>query len=483
MLLASVPVAHSIHAPLTSEPAAISRAIIEDSGRRLAVHFSDGFKCRFHSLWLRDACRDEMHVVQDAGERLLTATPVGPSGVCPDRLRASSAELSDPGGSELRVIWNADSILPSRDSELDPPTASTFQANFLRSYAEVVAETIEPSTLSDGVAASLLKDDLAWLRPFSGFKDTPAQPAEEMHLWRNDGTVLPVYDYYDVLDVQSTANLRMLQDMVRFGAVIIDGCTTPGVEALHHFADTALGGLQKDPTRPESNWKILKKDGATSVSYDHLKRLNQHTDSSIPPHGLPALCLLMHYADGSGTNTLTDGFAVANQLRDEDPDGYELLAAYGYDGERDFVASRVDSTQTFNRGLVVSTQFPLLQLDGSDNLKRIQYNEVFRMPSTLPFHVFPHWYAAFNRFVELVHSDEFERKIPMHKGRFLLMHNWRVLHGRAGGMASSNRVLVGGTITREAFYSQARRLTREQRGFSDLAQEEELVLRGVPVIP
>ena len=40
-------------------------------------------------------------------------------------------------------------------------------------------------------------------------------------------------------------------------------------------------------------------------------------------------------------------------------------------------------------------------------------------------------------------------------------------------------MLVGGTITREAIYSQARRLLRERRegGFADVSQEEELVLR------
>ena len=86
----------------------------------------------------------------------------------------------------------------------------------------------------------------------------------------------------------------------------------------------------------------------------------------------------MHYADGTGTNTLTDGFAVARQLEAEDPEGYRLLAEYGYDGERDFVSSRVDSVQQFNRGLVVSTQHPVLQLDDAGHLKRIQYNEVFR---------------------------------------------------------------------------------------------------------
>ena len=237
--------------------------------------------------------------------------------------------------------------------------------------------------------------------------------------------------------------------------------------------------LQKDPTRDVANWKIVQKEGAASVSYDHLKRLNQHTDSSIPPHGLPALCLLMHYAEGTGTNTFTDGFAVARQLQREDPEGYCLLSQYGYDAERDFVASRVDSPQAYNRGLIVSTQQPLLQLDDHGALKRIQYNEVFRTPLTLPFDVFPAWYRAFARFVELVHSEEYERKVPMRKGRFFLMNNWRVLHGRAGGVASSDRMLVGGTITREAIYSQARRLLRERRegGFADVSQEEELVLR------
>ena len=39
----------------------------------------------------------------------------------------------------------------------------------------------------------------------------------------------------------------------------------------------------------------------------------------------------------------------------------------------------------------VSTQHPLLQLDDHGELKRIQYNEVFRMPLTMPYDVFPNW--------------------------------------------------------------------------------------------
>jgi len=446
------------------------------AAEHVEVTFSDGAAFRFHSLWLRDACRDERHVARHAGERYLTATPVGPSGVRPMALLAEEAVVDGDG--LLHVTWSAESFGP-HEMAADPPTVSTFTADFLRTYAEFAAERIGAAPDAE-VAAAVEKDEFAFLAPYTGFAGARAPADDEMTLWKAAELEIPIFDYDDVLDPTSDANLRLLQTMLKVGCVAIDGCSTPGEEALRTLADCAFGGLQKDPTRDIANWKIVKKEGATSVSYDHLKRLNQHTDSSVPPHGLPALALLMHYADGTGTNTFTDGFAVARQLKREDPDGYELLTKYGYDAERDFVASRVDSPQAYNRGLIVSTQQPLLQLDDTGELKCIQYNEVFRTPLTLPYDVFPKWYAAFARFVELVHSDEFERKVPMFKGRFFLMNNWRVLHGRAGGVASSDRMLVGGTITRESIYSQARRLLRERRegGFADESQEEELGIRG-----
>ena len=446
------------------------------AGPYVDVTFADGVAYRFHSLWLRDACRDEDHVVGGAGERYLTATPVGPSGVQATNVLATSAKVGDDG--LLHIAWNDESSSAAHEMAADPPRASRFPTDFLRTYGEVVGEKLSAASASE--EPPVVHDDLAFLTPYSGFPSARAPNDEEMNLWKAAEFEPQSFDYNELLDPKSDANLRCIEAVLYHGGVLIEGCDEPGEVALRKLADNAFGGLQKDPTRDIANWRIVRKDGATSVSYDHLKRLNQHTDSSIPPHGVPALCLLMHYEQGTGTNTFTDGFAVARQLEKEDPEGYQLLATYGYDAERDFVASRVDSPQEYNRGLIVSTQQKLLQLDDTGKLKRIQYNEVFRTPLTLPFDVFPKWYKAFNRFVELVHSSEYEHKQPMEKGKFFLMNNWRVLHGRAGGLASSDRVLVGGTITREAIYSQARRLLRERRagGFRDVSQEEELVIRS-----
>jgi len=171
----------------------------------------------------------------------------------------------------------------------------------------------------------------------------------------------------------------------------------------------------------------------------------------------------MHYVKGYGANTLTDGYAVANQILERNPKGYQLLCEYGYDGERDFAASRADSTQTIAKGLVIPRKHPIFVTDdvNNSNICRIQYNEVFRMPLTLPFDVFPDWFAAFSQFVEMLHEQEVT--VDMKENTILLMNNWRVLHGRAGGRASPDRHLVGGTILRESVYSRAMQLARYLR--------------------
>jgi len=59
---------------------------------------------------------------------------------------------------------------------------------------------------------------------------------------------------------------------------------------------------------------------------------------------------------------------------------------------------------------------------------------------------------ALDKFVHLIHDDRFSISVPMEKGKMLIMNNWRVLHGRKANTATPSRVLVGGTITREAYY-------------------------------
>ena len=270
----------------------------------------------------------------------------------------------------------------------------------------------------------------------------------------------PRYNHDAVLADPAT-KLAAMRDLMRAGAIIVDDVPENEKDSttLHAFVDDVLGGMQKDPCRDERNWKIVKKRGASSISYDPEKRLNNHTDQSVPPWGgVPALVLIMHYQKGSGCNTLVDGFAVAEALRAEDPDAFEMLATYGSNQTRDFVSSRKDTTQALDASLCVHKREPIIQLDDAGAVRRIQYNEVFRTPLELPFDVFPRWYAAYTKWVTMIHDPKYEVEVDMRAGKMLVFHNWRTLHGRAGGRASADRTLIGGTVTREAFFSRAAEL-------------------------
>ncbi len=455
----------------------LSSAELNENGKIITLSFSDGSKYNFHSLWLRDACRDENHVSAAAGERILTSTPVVGAiekTVTYDALRASNAEIMKDG-KELVLSWeNSNGGTSTKEG--------VFKVDFLKRYAlGGVAQCLEKGnddSKSEGSANVEVEepwnyqDDIpAWLEPYTGFPEARATLPDERISWNEfqveeDGCVkFKRYQHKDLMEDDSSVLLGMIRTLLSEGVVLIDGMPDESNKedaagSLLEFVSHTLGGMQKDPTRSEPNWKIVHKPGSSSISYNPVKRLNQHTDSSIPPHGIPALVLGMHYVKGYGANTLTDGFEIANILKKENPEGYELLCKYGYDGERDFAASRVDSTQEIAKGLVINRRHPIFLNDQNGNLTRLQYNEVFRMPSTLPFDIFLKWYEAFSRFCELAHSAQYQQTVPMKEGTLLLMNNWRVLHGRAGGRASPDRHVVGGTILRESVYSRAMQLSR-----------------------
>ena len=134
---------------------------------------------------------------------------------------------------------------------------------------------------------------------------------------------------------------------------------------------------------------------------------------------------------------LVDGFAVAETSAP--PTGaFEMLTTYG-STRPGFCLVEKDTTQALNASLCVHKREPIIQLDDAGNIVRIQYNEVFRTPLELPFDVFPKWYAAYTKWVRMLHDTKYEVEVDMQAGKMLIFHNWRTLHGRAGG----KRVRIG----------------------------------------
>ena len=65
----------------------------------------------------------------------------------------------------------------------------------------------------------------------------------------------------------------------------------------------------------------------------------------------------------------------------------------------------------------------------------------------------------------MVHSPEFQTHLTLKQGECLIMNNWRTMHGRAG-LKGKARTILGGTVTREAFYSAVRLMEQERYGLS-----------------
>ncbi|CAJ1427768.1 unnamed protein product [Effrenium voratum] len=445
---------------VTSAPCSNIRcaaASVKEDGKRVQVEFTDGAEFELHGLWLRDACRDENFVSEVAGERYLTRTAFK------EKQSHADGKVADAKVVEgsLQVKWANEGSL----SEV----ASIFPSNFLRTYAGVVGRHLK------GDRHHTSKEAYRWLEPYSGFKGAPAPDLKLKSLFKSDN-FFQRRDYKAVIN-SDESNLEMAQALVRHGVVIMENVPTPVAQAkdnsvLLNFVDQCLGGMQKDPARKDPNWVIQKKADALSVSYSQEKRLNNHTDQSVPAHGIPALLLVVNYVSGSGYNTLVDGYAVAEALRERDPNAFRLLSTYGNCQERDFVRSRVDSVQEGTQTMLINTKQPIINTDDKGNVIRVQFNEVFRTPTTIPFDDFEDWYRAYYLWNDMIHSPEFEVEVSLGQGQMLILDNWRVLHGRAGGRSSSDRVIMGGTVVREAFMSRAIRLMGAYYPIADYAAHQ-----------
>ena len=206
--------------------------------------------------------------------------------------------------------------------------------------------------------------------------------------------------------------------------------------------------------------------GASSA-YNTDDQLNNHTDQSL--YGTPGFLLAFHCARGEGNNSITDGFAVARALHARSPEHFAALAEHGMDAGRHL---------DYYRGGDMSfrTASKVLQLDADGELHRVCYHDIFRAPLTVPYADFERYFAALRAFYELVHSGEFQMSFTLRAGQAIVFNNWRMMHGRAG-LAGKARVILGGTVTRDAFYSTARMLLKEKYGLS--AREEVGLAHGL----
>jgi gamma-butyrobetaine dioxygenase len=222
---------------------------------------------------------------------------------------------------------------------------------------------------------------------------------------------------------------RWLAAVRRFGFALMTGTPTePGTlcrvaELFGYVRETNYG-----------RWfEVRAEVNPNNLAYTHLG-LQAHTDNPYrdPVPTLQILACLQNTVEG-GESVVVDGFTVAERLREQDPQGFELLARHP--ARFEYAGSA---------GVRLSSKRPLIELGPDGELLAVRFNNRSAAAITdVPFDDMPAYYAAYRRFAEYVEDPSLAVTFKLAPGELFIVDNTRVLHARKAFSGSGQRWLQG----------------------------------------
>ncbi|MEO7941198.1 MAG: TauD/TfdA family dioxygenase [Burkholderiaceae bacterium] len=251
--------------------------------------------------------------------------------------------------------------------------------------------------------------------------------------WQADLSPQPLYDWTRLL-ADDACLYQALRDYIARGFLLLHSTPTEPDSILSiarrfgFVRDTNFGAFFEVYSRPES----------TDLAYRPVA-LGPHTDNPYrnPVPGIQLLHCLQNETSG-GLSTLVDSLAVAQQLQQEDPAGFALLAK---------VPVRYEYRDADN--WLVSVQ-PMIELTGQGAMMGVFYSPrlddipLMSEDDTRAYH------RARRRFGTLLSDPRFELRFRLDPGQLMMFDNNRVLHGRTSfDPSEGHRQLQGCYIDRD----------------------------------
>lgn len=237
--------------------------------------------------------------------------------------------------------------------------------------------------------------------------------------------------------------------------------------ALDTLTTTGVIHVTGGPTGPDSTAEFAERFGPVHVtSYGKVQvfitspdaRTAAHTGAPQHPHTdepyrySPPGYLFFHSVSsapvGEGTSLLVDGFAAANQLREQDPDTFRTLTEVPVLSHR-----RHDGDVRF------ATRSRVISLHPNGDIQAIRINSRCLAPLD-PFEpradeIF-HAITAFSRITE---NPDNQTSLHLHSGDFLVFDNNRIMHGRTAFSNRSHRHLQSCHVDKDGIHSTYRVLS------------------------
>ena len=312
------------------------------------------------------------------------------------------------------------------------------------------------SAIREGNAIRLAYDDghsslmpLAMLDLHRPGRPAPDPANVEPQLWRCE---LGTEDVPRFAAAQLLADDRVfkqwLQQTARFGLSIVDGLD----ERIEAGAEVAqrIGFLRM--TNFGIDFEVVNTPDPNNLAYTSLA-LPLHNDlpnQELPP-GYQFLHCLANEASGGGS-IFADGFALAADLREQDPEAFRLL-------------SEVAIPYRFHdKDYDIRVHQPVIGLGRSGEVVEVRFNAHIAATFDMPADEMPRYYQAYRAFMRMTRDPKYRLSFKLEGGEMVAFDNRRVLHGRdAFDPNSGYRHLHGCYVDRGEFNSRLRLLARAKQ--------------------
>lgn len=260
--------------------------------------------------------------------------------------------------------------------------------------------------------------------------------------WNNNIDKLPYYDF-NKLSGSKDLTIKMLSDFHSLGFVIIANLSKEEGTVIK-FAEN-LGPIRS--TNFGKYFDVISKPNPNDLAYTSLG-LSAHTDNPYrkPIPGIQLLHCILNEAKG-GDSTLVDGLAVANYLKKNNLDFFDILT----------------STEILfrftDKDVILENWGKLIELDNNNNFKQIRFSGRLDYVPALDPDKLSLFYKARKKLYKLCSSKDFVINFRLDSGTLMMFDNHRLLHGRTKyDPSSGNRHLQGCYIEHDSTEGKLRRL-------------------------